>query len=244
MIDLSESVILTITVYNINSQLYCYDNHFLVVSDNASASFVLRLPFLIHANPNHEYNTGKFLWRKVRHITVHWVFTVSEQKVLKNVLYINNLFITEHFIELTDLMTDMKIRLSLLQYNKEYNNVYNILSLKYHDFIDIFQMTEKQSLSVRDSHDHVIDLKLRQQPLFRKLYSMFSAELNVLKVYLDDVMKTDIIHKLISSAVSPVMFVLKSDSSLQLVIDYRCLNSITIKNWYSLLLISDMLNCL
>ena len=61
MIDLSESVVLTITVYDINSQLYCYDNHFLVVSDNASASFVLRLPFLIHANSNHEYNTGKFL---------------------------------------------------------------------------------------------------------------------------------------------------------------------------------------
>ena len=141
-------------------------------------------------------------------------------------------------------MTDMKIKLSSLQYNKEYNNVYNILSLKYHDFADIFQMTEKQSLSVRDSHDHVIDLKLRQQPSFRKLYSMFSAELNVLKVYLNDTMKTDIIHKSISSAASPVMFVLKSDSSLQLIIDYKHLNSITIKNHYSLSLISDMLNCL
>ena len=126
----------------------------------------------------------------------------------------NNLFITEHFIESADLVTDIKIRLSLLQYNKEYNNVYDILSSEYHDFTDIFQMTEKQSLSVRDSHDHVIDLKLRQQPSFRKLYSMFSAELNVLKIYLDDAMKTDIIHKLILSAASPVMFVLKLDSSL------------------------------
>ena len=142
----------------------------------------------------------------------------------------NNLFITEHFIESVNLVTDMKIRLSSLQYNKEYNNVYNILSLKYHNFTDIFQMTEKQSLSVRDSHDHVIDLKLRQQSLFRKLYSMSLTELNVLKVYLDNAMKTDIIHKSISSAASPVMFVLKSDSSLQLIIDYRHLNSITIKN--------------
>ena len=142
----------------------------------------------------------------------------------------NNLTITEHFIELTDLMTDMKIKINSLQYNKEYNNVYDILSPEYHDFADIFQMTEKQSLSVRGSHDHVIDLKLRQQLSFRKLYFMFSAELNVLKIYLDDAMKADIIHKLISSAASPVMFVLKLNSSLQLVIDYRCLNSITIKN--------------
>ena len=156
----------------------------------------------------------------------------------------NNLFITEHFIELTDLMTDMKIRLSSLQYNKEYNNVYNILSLKYHDFADIFQMTEKQSLSVRDSHDHVIDLKQRQQPSFRKLYSMSLTELNVLKIFVDDAMKADIIHKLISSAALPVMFMLKLNSSLQLIIDYKHLNSITIKNHYSLSLISDMLNCL
>ena len=244
VIDLSESVILMITVYDINDQSYCYDNCFLVISDNASASFMLRLLFLVHANPNHEYNTGKFLWRKMRHITAHWVFTVSERKALKNVLHMNNLFITEHFIESVNLVTDMKIRLSSLQYNKEYNNVYNILSLKYHDFADIFQTAEKQSLSVRDSHDHVIDLKSEQQPLFEKLYSMFSVKLNVLKVYLDDAMKADIIHKSISSAASLIMFMLKSDSSLQLVIDYRYLNSITIKNWYSLLLISDMLNCL
>ena len=156
----------------------------------------------------------------------------------------NNLFITEHFIKSADLITDLKIRLSLLQYNKEYNNVYDILLSEYHDFTDIFQTAEKQSLSKRDSHNYVIDLKLRQQPLFKKLYSMFSAELNVLKIYLDDTLKADIIHKSILSAVSLIMFVLKSDSSLQLVIDYRCLNSITIKNCYSLSLISDMLNCL
>ena len=158
---MSEFVILMITVYDINSQSYCYDNHFLVVSDNALTSFMLRLPFLVHANSNHEYNTEKFLWRKMRHITVHWVFTVSERKTLKNVLHMNNLFITEHFIELTDLMINMKIKLSLLQYDKEYNNVYNILSLKYHNFADIFQTAEKQSLSERGFYDHVIDLKLR-----------------------------------------------------------------------------------
>ena len=142
----------------------------------------------------------------------------------------NNLTITEHFIELTDLVTDMEIKINSLQYDKEYNNVYNILSSEYHDFADIFQTAEKQSLSVRGSHDHVIDLKLRQQSSFRKLYFMFSAELNVLKVYLDNAMKADIIHKLISSVTSLIMFMLKLNSSLQLIIDYRHLNSITIKN--------------
>ena len=73
---------------------------------------------------------------------------------------------------------------------------------------------------------------------------MSLAELNVLKVYLDNTIKADIVCKLISPAASPIMFVLKSNSSLQLVINYRHLNNITIKNHYSLSLISDMLNCL
>ena len=71
---------------------------------------------------------------------------------------------------------------------------------------------------------------------------MFSAELNVLKTYLNNTMKADIIHKLISSAASLIIFMLKSDSSLWLVINYKCLNNIIIKNHYSLSLISDMLN--
>ena len=61
MVDLPESVILTIMVYNINSQPYHYNSCFFVTLDNASASFILRLPFLVNANPNHEYDTGKFL---------------------------------------------------------------------------------------------------------------------------------------------------------------------------------------
>ena len=126
----------------------------------------------------------------------------------------NNLTITEHFIGPVNLMTDMEIKINSLQYNKEYDNVYNILSSEYHNFVDIFQMTEKQSLSVRGSHDHVIDLKLRQQLSFRKLYFMSLIKLNVLKVYLDNVMKADIICKLISSVTSLIMFMLKLNSSL------------------------------
>ena len=73
---------------------------------------------------------------------------------------------------------------------------------------------------------------------------MSSAELNVLKVYLDNAIKAGIVCKSILPAASPIMFVLKLDSSLQLVINYRCLNNIIIKNCYSLPLISDMLNYL
>ena len=157
----------------------------------------------------------------------------------------NNLTITDYFIGPSDLVTNMEkytLQMNSLQHDKGYNNVYNNLPPEYHDFTDIFQAAEKQSLPERNPHDHAIDLKLEQQPPFRKLYSMFLTELNVLKVYLDDAMKAGIVCKSISPAASPVMFVLKLNSSLQLVIDYRCLNNITIKNHYPLPLISDMLD--
>ena len=61
MVDLSESVVLTITAYDTNDQPYRYTSRFFVTLDNAPAPFVLGLPFLVNANPNHEYDTGKFL---------------------------------------------------------------------------------------------------------------------------------------------------------------------------------------
>ena len=159
----------------------------------------------------------------------------------------NNLIITDHFIELLNLVVNMKkytLQINSLQYNKGYNNVYNNLPPRYYNFADIFQAAEKQSLPERGLYNYVINLKLRQQPSFRKLYSMSLTELNVLKVYLDDAIKAGIVCKSISPAASLIMFVLKLNGSLQLVIDYRCLNNIIIKNCYPLSLISDMLNCL
>ena len=129
----------------------------------------------------------------------------------------NNLIITDHFIGPSDLVINMEkytLQMNSLQYNKVYNNVYKNLPPEYHNFADIFQAAEKQSLPERGLHNHAIDLKLGQQPPFEKLYSMSPAELNVLKVYLDNAIKAGIVCKSISPAASLIMFVLKLDSSL------------------------------
>jgi hypothetical protein len=39
-------------------------------------------------------------------------------------------------------------------------------------------------------------------------------------------------------------FVKKKDGSLRLVVEYRGLNKVTIRNWYALPLISNLLECL
>ncbi|SLM34929.1 retrotransposable element tf2 155 kda protein type 1 [Lasallia pustulata] len=141
----------------------------------------------------------------------------------------SNLSITDHFIGLADLVTDMEnyaVHMNSLCYDKKDNNVYDALPPKYHDFADIFQAAEKQSLPERAPHDHAIDLEPGQQPPFGKLYLMSPAELDVLKVYLNNAVKAGIICKLILPAAPPVMH----------------LNDITIKNRYPLPLILDMLD--
>ena len=173
------------------------------------------------------------------------MFTPSERKALKGVVNMSNLSITDHFIGPVDLVTDMEnyaVHMNSLCYDKKDDNVYDALPPKYHDFVDIFQAAEKQSLPERGPHDHAIDLEPGQQPPFGKLYLMLPTELNALRVYLNKAIKAGIIQKLISPAASPVMFVPKANRSLQLVIDYRHLNDITIKNRYPLPLISDMLD--
>ena len=58
----------------------------------------------------------------------------------------SNLTITEYFIELTDLIADIKeyiMQINLLHYDNKYNNVYNILLPEYYNFTDIFKAAEK-----------------------------------------------------------------------------------------------------
>ena len=127
------------------------------------------------------------------------------------------LTIMDHFIGPADLVPNMEnyaVHINSLCYDKKDDNVYDVLPPEYHDFTDIFQAAEKQSLPERGPHDHAIDLELGQQPPFGKLYSMSPAELDVLKVYLNNAVKAGIICKSISPAASPVMLVPKLDGSL------------------------------
>lgn len=62
--------------------------------------------------------------------------------------------------------------------------------------------------------------------------------------FLDDALAKGYIVLSKSPMVSLVFFVKKKDGKLHFVQDYRKLNTITIKNRYSLLLASDIINCL
>jgi hypothetical protein len=89
---------------------------------------------------------------------------------------------------------------------------------------------------------YTIDLEAKERPLFRPLYNLSVKELVALREYLDQALKNRWIKRSISEAGTPILFVLKKDSSLRLYIDYWGLNAITKKNRYLLPLISEILD--
>ena len=92
--------------------------------------------------------------------------------------------------------------------------------------------------------NYAINIKQSKTPSFNPLYNLSESELKILKEYIDTNLSNSFIAPLTLSAESPILFTKKKDSLLQLCVNYQGLNSITIKNCYPILLISEILNCL
>ena len=79
--------------------------------------------------------------------------------------------------------------------------------------------------------------------VFKKIYPINKEQLRVLKEYLDKNLKKGFIYKSKSLARYPLFFVTKKNTiKLRLVINYRQLNKITIKNQYPLPLIREIID--
>jgi hypothetical protein len=67
-------------------------------------------------------------------------------------------------------------------------------------------------------------------------------ELQALREYINENLKKEYIRPSSLPIRYPVLFVLKPNGKLRMCVDYRQLNTITIKNRYTLLLIHEMQN--
>jgi len=79
-----------------------------------------------------------------------------------------------------------------------------------------------------------IDLKLGKQPPSGKLYPLSPDELELLKEYLDEMLKNGKIRPSKSSPGTPIFFAKQANGKLRIVGDYRGLKAITIKDKYPL----------
>ena len=109
------------------------------------------------------------------------------------------------------------------------------ISAKFSDFADIFSPNLASELSkhtgINDSTIELVDGY--QQPPYGPIYSLKPIELKTLKAYIETNLANGFIRPFKSPANTPILFDRKSDSFLQLCINYRDFNNLTIKNWYS-----------
>ena len=110
------------------------------------------------------------------------------------------------------------------------------------EFMDVFSKKASERLPTRKPWDHSIDLIPGSEPPFCKVYPMSPSEQKALDEYLEENLAKGYIKPSKSPAASPVFYIKKKDGSLCLVVDYRCLNAITIKNRYPLPLSADLLD--
>ena len=124
-----------------------------------------------------------------------------------------------------------------------FNKAFTEVLTKYSNYNNVFLVENTAELSENTGiNEYAIKLEKGKQLLFGLIYKLGPVELETLKIYI----KTNLANGFIQLSKSParalIFFDKKLDKSLRLCIDYWGLNNITIKNWYPLPLISELLN--
>ena len=112
---------------------------------------------------------------------------------------------------------------------------------KYQDYADVFDKVKASVLPKHRPYDCPIDLQPGKEPPWGPIYNLSPTELEVLREYIEENLAHGFIRHSKSPAGAPIFFVKKKDGSLRLVVDYRGLNKVTIRNRYALPLISNLL---
>ena len=115
----------------------------------------------------------------------------------------------------------------------------------YWEFTDVFFKGKAETLlKFRGPQvDHVIELTLNFKVFNKSVYNYSEKELQVQRNYISENITHDWIQISKSSVFSPCMFTAKKNiMNLHLIVDYRSLNAVTVKNRYSLSLIDTFLN--
>ncbi len=106
----------------------------------------------------------------------------------------------------------------------------------------MFSEILSDSLNMHDQMKHFIDLMKSKMFCIKSIYKMTWNELTTIRNYLDSALEKKWIYSLSSSAKASVLFVKKLNESLHLCMNYHNFNEITVKNNYSLSLLSETLN--
>ena len=104
------------------------------------------------------------------------------------------------------------------------------LPKKYIEFSDVFDKVKASRLPEHRPYDCPIDLQPGKEPPWGPIYNLSPTELEVLQKYIDENLANGFIQHSRSPVGAPIFFVKKKDGTLRMVMDYRGLNKVTIRN--------------
>ncbi|RFU81252.1 hypothetical protein TARUN_954, partial [Trichoderma arundinaceum] len=111
---------------------------------------------------------------------------------------------------------------------------------QYRKYKKLYNKVLEEGLPPHTEWDHEIVLKDGASPKFHKIYNLSETELKTLREWIKEQLQKGYIRVSKSPAGYPIIFVPKKDGKLRLVIDYRQLNDITIKDRTPLPLITEI----
>jgi len=134
--------------------------------------------------------------------------------------------------------------LNVSSINETTQNLKNIkakLSLKYHEFLDVFDRAQLNKLLSHRFYDHKIELISDLTLSHCQVYWMFSVKLLKIKKYLNENLSKKFITFSQTLYFFLVLFTLKANKDLQFCVNYQKLNVIFKRNRYSLSLIDEII---
>jgi len=112
---------------------------------------------------------------------------------------------------------------------------------KFHKWIKVFGKKQSEWMSTRKVWDHAIKMKEGFVPRKGKVYPLLREEREEVKEFVREQLRKGYIWLSKSPQMMPVFFVGKKDGKKRMVQNYMYLNEWTVRNNYSLPLISDVL---
>ena len=246
-------VVAAFSVENKANRVRFFEETFLVA--NVSPEVVLGMPFLILSGADIDFSGQELRWRT--YTTEEVLPTTRRVKLVGKKEFAATALDPEYetyVVHVASLSSTPLVSLGSLPLNVRPFQRPQISGLiaeeasikvpnEYSDFADVFSPDLAFELPEHTRiNDHAIKLVEGQQPPYKPIYSPGPVELETLKAYIDTNLANGFIRLSKSPAGAPILFNRKSDGSLWLCVDYQSLNNLTIKNWYPLPLIRELLD--
>ena len=125
---------------------------------------------------------------------------------------------------------------------EDHRKIEEMVPRKFLKWKKVFGKVESERMLMRKVWDYTIDLKETFKSQKGRIYPLSTNERKEVQNFVEDQLRKGYIRLSKSPQTSPVFFVGKKDGSKRIVMDYHNLNDQTVKNNYSLPLITNLID--